>query len=79
MIKDGQNLIDIISKKISGKKKDIEKIEKKPTLPEVSEKDQDVIKEFINIISLMFLRCLVFAITFIACHLTRIFQSGGNS
>ena len=48
LIKDGQNLIDIISKKISGVKKDIEKIEKQPTLPEVSEKDQDVIKELFS-------------------------------
>jgi len=48
LIQDGQNLIDIISKKISGVKKDIEKIEKQPTLPEVSEKDQDVIKELFS-------------------------------
>jgi tetratricopeptide (TPR) repeat protein len=48
LIKDGQNLIDIISKKISGVKKDIEKIAKQPTLPEVSEKDQDVIKELFS-------------------------------
>ena len=48
LIKDGQNLIDIISKKISVVKKDIEKIEKQPTLPEVSEKVQDVIKELFS-------------------------------
>ncbi len=48
LIKDGQNLIDIIAKKISGVKKDIEKIAKQPTLPEVSEKDQDVIKELFS-------------------------------
>lgn len=48
LIKDGQNLIDIISKKISGVKEDIERIEKQPTLPEVSEKDQDVIKELFS-------------------------------
>ena len=48
LIKDGQNLIDIISKKISGVKKDIEKIAKQPTLPEVSEKNQDVIKELFS-------------------------------
>ena len=36
LIKDGQNLIDIISKKINAVKKDIERIEKQPTLPEVS-------------------------------------------
>ncbi len=48
LIKDGQNLIDMISKKISGVKKDIEKIEKQPTLPEVSEKVQDVIKELFS-------------------------------
>ena len=47
-IKDGQNLIDIISKKLSGVKKDIEKIEKQPTLPEVSEDVQDVIKELFS-------------------------------
>ncbi|MBW1957300.1 MAG: hypothetical protein JRI63_02010 [Deltaproteobacteria bacterium] len=48
LIKDGQNLIDIISKKISVVKKDIEKIEKQPTLLEVSEKVQDVIKELFS-------------------------------
>jgi tetratricopeptide (TPR) repeat protein len=48
LIKDAQNLIDIISKKISGVKKDIEKIEKQPTLPEVSEKVQDVIRELFS-------------------------------
>lgn len=48
LIKDGQNLTDIISKKISGVKKDIERIEKQPTLPEVSEKNQDVIKELFS-------------------------------
>ena len=48
LIKDGQNLIDIILKKISGVQKDIEKIAKQPTLPEVSEKDQDVIKELFS-------------------------------
>ncbi|MGD2150697.1 MAG: hypothetical protein PVJ20_14675 [Desulfobacterales bacterium] len=48
LIKDAQNLIDIISKKISGVKKDIEKIEKQPTLPEVSEKVQDVIKKLFS-------------------------------
>ena len=48
LIKDGQNLTDIISKKISGVKKDIERIEKQPTLPEVSEKHQDVIKELFS-------------------------------
>lgn len=48
LIKDGQKLIDIVSKKISGVKKDIEKIEKQPTLPEVSEKYQDVIKELFS-------------------------------
>jgi len=48
LIKDGQNLIDIISKKINAVKKDIERIEKQPTLPEVSEKDQDVIKELFS-------------------------------
>lgn len=47
-LKDGQNLIDIISKKINGVKKDIERIEKQPTLPEVSEKNQDVIKELFS-------------------------------
>jgi len=48
LIKDGQNLTDIISKKISGVKKAIERIEKQPTLPEVSEKHQDVIKELFS-------------------------------
>ena len=48
LIKDGQNLIDIISKKLSGVKKDIEKIEKQPTLPEVAEEVQDVIKELFS-------------------------------
>ena len=48
LIKDGQNLTDIISKKISGVKKAIERIEKQPTLPEVSEENQDVIKELFS-------------------------------
>jgi tetratricopeptide (TPR) repeat protein len=48
LIKDGQNLIDIISKKIDAVKKDLERIEKQPTLPEVSEKEQDVIKELFS-------------------------------
>jgi tetratricopeptide (TPR) repeat protein len=48
LIKDGQNLIDIISKKLRGVKKDIEKIEKQPTLPEVAEEVQDVIKELFS-------------------------------
>jgi tetratricopeptide (TPR) repeat protein len=48
LIKDGQNLINIISKKISAVKKDIKRIEKEPTLPEVSERDQDVIKELFS-------------------------------
>ncbi len=48
LIKDGQNLLDIISKKINAVKKDIERIENQPTLPEVSEKDQDVIKELFS-------------------------------
>ncbi len=48
LIKDGQNLIDIISKKINAVKKDIERIERQPTLPEVSEKDQDVIKKLFS-------------------------------
>jgi tetratricopeptide (TPR) repeat protein len=48
LIKDGQNLIDIISNKINAVTKDLERIEKQPTLPEVSEKDQDVIKELFS-------------------------------
>ena len=48
LIKDGQNLTDIISKKISGVQKAIERIEKQPTLPEVSEENQDVIKELFS-------------------------------
>lgn len=44
LIKDGQNLADIISKKINAVKNDIEKIEKQPILPEVSKEDQDIIK-----------------------------------
>jgi tetratricopeptide (TPR) repeat protein len=48
LIKDGQNLLDIISKKINAVKKDIERIESQPTLPEVSEKEQDVIKELFS-------------------------------
>lgn len=43
--RDGQKLIDIISKKVSAINKDIDKIAKQPALPEVSEKEQDLIKE----------------------------------
>lgn len=43
--KEGQNLIDMISKKLSAVKNDIEEIAKQPTLPEVSKKNQDLIKK----------------------------------
>jgi len=39
-----QNLIDNISKKIATIQKKIKKIEKQPVLPEVSQKEQDIIK-----------------------------------
>jgi len=45
LIKDGKNLADIISKKIKTVQQHIEKIEKQPTLPEVSKKEQDIIKD----------------------------------
>jgi len=44
VIEGGQKLADIISKKISIVKNDIEKIEKQPILPEVSREQQDIIK-----------------------------------
>jgi len=44
VIDGGQKLADIISKKISIVKNDIEKIEKQPILPEVSREQQDIIK-----------------------------------
>ena len=44
-IEDGQNITNLISKKISALKKDIENIEKQPALPEVEEDVQDVIKD----------------------------------
>jgi len=48
LIKDGQNLLNIISKKISAVNKDIEKIDEQSSLPEVSQEDQDVIKELFS-------------------------------
>ena len=44
LIQGGQKLADIISKKISAVKNDIQKIEKQPILPEVSREEQDIIK-----------------------------------
>ena len=44
LMEGGQKLSDIISKKISAVKNDIQKIEKQPILPEVSRKEQDIIK-----------------------------------
>jgi hypothetical protein len=44
LMEGGQKLADIISKKISAVKNDIKKIEKQPILPEVSRKEQDIIK-----------------------------------
>jgi len=44
-LKDGQKLIDIISKKVSAVNKDIDKIARQPALPELSEEVQDLIKE----------------------------------
>ncbi len=44
LIQGGQKLADIISKKISAVKNDIQKIEKQPILPEVSRDKQDIIK-----------------------------------
>jgi tetratricopeptide (TPR) repeat protein len=44
LIAGNQKLADIISKKISAVKNDIKKIEKQPILPEVSRKQQDIIK-----------------------------------
>ena len=48
LIKDGQNLLNIISKKISAINKDIERIDEQSSLPEVSQEDQDVIKELFS-------------------------------
>jgi len=44
LIAGNQKLEDIISKKISAVKNEIQKIEKQPILPEVSRKQQDIIK-----------------------------------
>jgi len=44
LIQGGQKLADIISKKISAVKNDIQKIENQPILPEVSREEQDIIK-----------------------------------
>jgi len=44
LIQGGQKLADIISKKITAVKNDIQKIEKQPILPEVSREEQDIIK-----------------------------------
>ena len=48
LIKDGQNLLKIVSKKISAINNDIESIDEQSSLPEVSQEHQDVIKELFS-------------------------------
>jgi len=47
-IKNRQNFLDNISRKIADLQNDIKKIEKQSTLPEVTKKDQDLIKELFS-------------------------------